>query len=1435
MFASSKTLTLAGLMLAALVLAGCGGSDVEPGETLLTCDVPNIPDASGTSCVPPPPIQCDPPTVPDARNESCVVGADPNAPDPVFFPGADQAVLYYNRAAVGADNSTNDSSYEGYRLHTWSNDTCNAYSEADTDWANGRNYNGIDPNYGAYWILDLKPGYAGTEGACGNFIIHIGTDDAGKEMGGGDFKMPLSQDDPTFARMNFTFSGVPSVFEFPIVSLGPQPVKIDGAAAHWLTADILVWELDNRDLISELKLHHSAAADLKVDVDTGLNGQSLTMVETELSDALKAKHPQLANWPAYKLDVDSNQAKSLLKSQLVAAAYDLDGNLSKATAVQTAKVLDALYTAGDNDADEAELGPVYADGQIKVSVWAPTAQSVKLNVYNTAKSRTASHAMSLNEATGIWSYTGTSSLDRQYYRFELSVYHPVSAKLETLEVTDPYSLSLSTNGRFSQFVNLEDADLKPAGWEGHSVPTVADPEDIIIYEGHIRDFSGLDESTSTENRGKYLAFTEADSAPVSHLKMLVENGLNHFHLLPSADMATVNEDPSKSVDLNSTVQELCRLNRQAQVCSEENPSATLLSVFESYDPFTEPTKAQQLAEDMRGVDRFNWGYDPHHYTVPEGSYASNAEGVARILETRAMIQSLHEMGLRVVQDVVYNHTNASGLNDKSVLDKVVPGYYHRYDLNSGGILRETCCDDTEPRHRMMEKLMQDSLLTWTEQYKFDGFRFDIMSHASKETMLALREAVQAVDADNYFYGEGWTRTDRGFEQANQPNMAGTEIATFNDRLREAVRQGAFFSGTNSNMRDQDRLKMGLAGTLKNYVLKDFNGIDASTSVLGGYAEDPADIINYVSKHDNETLWDQLQYVLPQSLNLNQRVRVQNIAASIPLMSQGIPFLQLGGDLLRSKSMDRDAYDSGDWFNRVDFTYQHNNWNVGLPLADKNQGRWAEMGGFIYNPQRDAGPSDIGFAASVFQEFLKIRSTSKLFRLTSGQDIIDRVGFHNIGKNQTPGLIVMSIDDGLGLPDLDPMHDALVVVINGTASEQSHTVRTATGFSLHSAQQNSVDALVQEAGFSQGEGEGTFSVPAYTTAVFVKTQSGAQGEGLSAYATAGAPDVVPYGSTTVYVRGSLNGWSENDPMSYQGNGVYQRAIALTGGAEIEFKIASADWSTVDFGALGGDTVQVNEGEEKVLGRSGANLKFAPAIDATYLFILDASNPDAPVLRVRNEEPFPGTTVYVRGSLNGWGTDNPMSYDGAGLYSAEIDVTAGNYEFKVASADWSTVDFGAANGPFSLGDEIDLSRSGPNIGMNFGDSTQYYFAFDASNLDAPTLTVNKSRMFGDTVVYIRGGMNGWGAVDALVFQGKATYSVDIALSAGVHEFKVASEDWATVNLGVPPGGTSDVVIGQAKVLGGSNDNLRIEVTNAGTYRFTVKGPSASAPTVSVTPVP
>ncbi|WP_446500444.1 pullulanase-type alpha-1,6-glucosidase [Parashewanella spongiae] len=1438
----SNTVKLSGIAISLSLLWGCGGDSAEPGKELLSCPAPMIPDAAGTSCIAPPPIQCAAPTVPDEKNEQCVVGADPTLPAPTVVPGPNQTVLYYNNPGV-AENTPNDATYEGYRLHSWNDGTCDAYAEPfdTTDWANGHIHDGVDPNYGAYWIINLKEGY----GECGNFIIHIGTEGSGKALGDVDLKMPLMQDDETFVRMNFTLHGEPSVFEYPILNLGERPATINGMSAHWIDSETLLWnQASDNDAV--VKLHHSPQATLTID-ETGVSGSSYELSEVELSDAQRALVPHLADWAAYSLDVNKVEAKQLVKSQLVMASYSSEDKPLAATYVQAAKVLDDLYTKGEDDANEAVLGTTYNGDEVTVAAWAPTAQNLKLQVYDADKNLTNSHDMSFNETSGVWSFTG-SNLDRKFYRFEVTVYHPATKQIETVESTDPYSLNVSMNGRFSQFVNLNDADLKPEGWDEQTVATISDPEDAIIYEGHVRDFSARDESTAAENRGKYLAFTEESSAPVNHLKALVENGLTHFHVLPVTDIASINEDVSERIDINDTLGELCDIiDNNANACKTESHTSTIIDLLEG--SLSGSGDAQALVEAMRSMDSFNWGYDPHHFIAPEGSYASESEGVARVIELRAMNKSLHDMGLRVVLDVVYNHTSSSGVFDNSVFDKLVPGYFHRYNEETGNVERSTCCENTATEHVMMDKFVSDSLVILAKEYGYDGFRFDVMGHMPKSSILAAREAVQAVDADNYFYGEGWNfgevADNRLFTQATQANMAGTEVGTFNDRIRESVRSGAIFKtvADDGTLREQDTLRLSLAGNLQNYVLKDFNGRSAAgnsftwNSQPTAYALDPADSINYVSKHDNETLWDQLQYSNDVGLDIESRVRIQNIAATIPLLSQGIPFFQMGGDLLRSKSMDRNSYDSGDWFNLVDFTKETNNWNVGLPRQQDNGQKWDEISGISANPNAEASMSDIEFASNIFHEFLKIRSQSKLLRLNSESDIISRLGFHNVGRNQTQGLIVMSLDDGSGLADLDPAIDAMVVVVNASNEEQSHTIPTATGFSLHPVLVESSDPQVRSASFADASTDdeiaGRFTVPAYTTAVFVKAQGDTQGVGLSAIATVGAPDVVPYGSTSVYLRGSMNGWSTDDELTYIGAGSYQVAVSLTAGTEYEFKLADADWAVVNLGGVSDVEAIVERELNESLSVGGANLKFTPAHDTVYHFTLNAANTESPVLTVTFEEPYFGTAVYLRGGMNGWGTDDQLEYLGEGLYRIDVQVAAGVTEFKLGDADWASVNLGSAGGDIELADELLLAANGGNISLDFPEETAYSFILNATDKSLPVLTVLKTEMFAGNSVFIRGSLNGWGTDDELVYQNDGTYSFTKSIDAGDYEFKIATEDWSTVDFGAFTGEES-VELDEVSAMASKGANIQLSIAESGNYQFTVIGPDINNLKILVTRV-
>jgi pullulanase/glycogen debranching enzyme len=285
----------------------------------------------------------------------------------------------------------------------------------------------------------------------------------------------------------------------------------------------------------------------------------------------------------------------------------------------------------------------------------------------------------------------------------------------------------------------------------------------------------------------------------------------------------------------------------------------------------------------------------------------------------------------------------------------------------------------------------------------------------------------------------------------------------------------------------DRIRVGLAGNLSGYSFTDRRGNTTTGGSLGGtgYTADPQECINYVEVHDNETLWDKLAYAAPPSLSTADRVRMQVLALSVPALAQGIPLFHAGGEILRSKSMDTDSYDSGDWFNRVDWTHASNHWGMGLPLAEKNRDRWPVIGDRLRRADLAPARADVEQAFGAFRDLLEIRRASPLVRLRTAQDIQRRVGFLNVGPAQIPGVIVMTLSDAVdGAPDLDPKWSRMVVVFNATAGEQriAYPVFGQMPFELHPIQRDGRDPIVR--GSRVDRTGSALVVPARTTAVFV---------------------------------------------------------------------------------------------------------------------------------------------------------------------------------------------------------------------------------------------------------------------------------------------------------------------------------------------------------------
>lgn len=1004
-------------------------------------------------------------------------------------PGPDEALLYYQRA---------DSDYNGWGPHLWNTAACSG-SLNETSWDQPLPAAGTDPEYGAFYRIPLT-----ADASCLNLIMHRGDE---KDLGGADLTWRFDQ----LGRRVFSLSGNAQLSSTPLKGAA---VAIKGARAHWLDPFTLAL-VDGMPGASRVELRYSPDASIRIDGDarTVSGGTVLPLRPGALREGLKRTHPHLASAAAFTVAAGARDLRRAVMSQLVVVAYDADDQVIDATQVQTAGILDMLF------AYEGALGAKVGPRGVAFKLWAPTAQRVRLHVFDADKRLLPGYPKVMHERLGVWTLEGPRSLDRQYYQYEVTAYRPSSGKIETTLVSDPYALSLSRNSQYAQVVDLDADDLKPSGWDALRPPHPRRPEASVIYETHLRDFSASDTSLPAELRGTYAAFTQSGSNGMQHLRDLQKAGLTHVQLLPVFDIATIDEDPDRRVDLDDPFAKLCQLSPAAREhWSQYCGAGSVRQVLQGFDPAS--GQAQSLYNDLRGLDNFNWGYDPFHFSAPEGSYASDAEGVQRIIEFRQMVQALAGDGLATVMDVVYNHTNASGLADKSVLDKIVPGYYHRRNPSTGAVETSTCCENTASEHRMMAKLMIDSLEVWARDYKIAGFRFDLMGHHMRQNLVDAYRAVRRIDRHTYFYGEGWEFGEvagnaRGIN-ATQLNMAGTGIGTFNDRQRDAVRGGSPFDGGESIRRNQgfanglyvlpnelaragaeekaqalhaaDLIRVGIAGGLRDFQFVTADGSVRKGSAIdyngqpAGYTLDPQETINYVSKHDNQTLWDNNQYKLPATLPVSDRVRLQLVALSVPLFSQGVPFIHLGSDILRSKSMQRDSYDSGDWFNAVDFSYQDNNWNKGLPRADKDGDNWPLIRQVIADPHAKPGATDILRAKRGFLELLKIRSDSALFQLGSARDVERRLRFHNTGPEQQPGVIAFSLADGPRAGrDLDRRYQSLMVVFNATG--QRIRLPGAAGYQLHPVLRDSVDPISRQAKVREGE----FEVPAFTTAVFVQPQ------------------------------------------------------------------------------------------------------------------------------------------------------------------------------------------------------------------------------------------------------------------------------------------------------------------------------------------------------------
>lgn len=516
-----------------------------------------------------------------------------------------------------------------------------------------------------------------------------------------------------------------------------------------------------------------------------------------------------------------------------------------------------LYPVRSGSLTEME----YAPEATQFTLWAPTADEVRLMLYGAGEGGHAYETVSMERAEeGTWKTKVEKDLKGKFYTFNVKIDGKWQGDTPGINAK-----AVGVNGKRAAIIDLRETD--PEGWAEDKRPPLASPADIIIYEVHHRDFS-VHPSSGIEHKGKFLAMTETGTknpggmaTGIDHLKEL---GVTHVHILPSYDYASVDET---------------RL--------DEN--------------------------------KYNWGYDPLNYNVPEGSYSTDPyRPEVRIREFKQMVQALHKAGIRVVLDVVYNHTFNTA---ESNFERTVPGYFYRQKPDGTLADGSACGNETASNRPMMRKYMIESVLYWINEYHIDGFRFDLMGIHDIETMNEIRKAASAVDPTIFIYGEGWAASapqmpeDSLAMKANTYKMPG--IAAFSDEMRDALRgpfnnneQGAFLAGLPGG---EESIKFGIAGAVKHPQINN----DSVNYSKAPWAGQPTQMISYVSCHDDMCLVDRLKASVP-GITPEELVRLDKLAQTAVFTSQGVPFIYAGEEVLRDKKGVHNSYQSPDSINAIDW-------------------------------------------------------------------------------------------------------------------------------------------------------------------------------------------------------------------------------------------------------------------------------------------------------------------------------------------------------------------------------------------------------------------------------------------------------------------------------------------------------------------------------------
>lgn len=589
-------------------------------------------------------------------------------------------------------------------------------------------------------------------------------------------------------------------------------------------------------------------------------------LESDAADAFEVTDDEGNVYPVAQVEIVNDKEITLVMEEELALskAYSVNRQGYEGCSVSMDKIIGSTYFDEELAYDGDDLGAVYTKEKTTFRIWAPTAVEVSLNLYEQGDGDNLMETIPMTaDVKGTWVCEKTGDLNGVYYTYSVKVGNKVN------EVVDLYARSAGVNGNRGEILDLEATN--PDGFDADVRPAFSNATDAVIYELHIRDLSS-DASSGIQNTGKFLGLTERGTKNSEGLSTgldhILDLGVTHVQILPSYDYATVDE--------------------------------------------TKLDTAQ-----------FNWGYDPKNYNVPEGSYSTDPyHGEVRVNEMKQMIQTLHENGIRVNMDVVYNHTY--NLAD-SWFQKTVPDYYYRkngdnYSNGSG------CGNETASERAMMRKYIVDSVVYWATEYHVDGFRFDLMGVHDLDTMKAVREALDQVDPTIMVYGEGWTGGESALPAAQQATKNHIyqldRVGAFSDDIRDGIKGNVFDSLDKGFVSGKDgmeeSIKFGVVAATPHPQVMISKNDKKSTNWSG----QPGQSINYISCHDNLTFWDKLAISNADDSEAD-RIKMNKLGSAIILTSQGVPFMQAGEEMLRSKpneksesGFDENSYCSPDATNSI---------------------------------------------------------------------------------------------------------------------------------------------------------------------------------------------------------------------------------------------------------------------------------------------------------------------------------------------------------------------------------------------------------------------------------------------------------------------------------------------------------------------------------------